>query len=812
MKNLLLLFALFFYSFSFNGQSICRLKDSTVFIHVNNIRAAINNKGNNFNYDQKGNLQVPFNGVNTPSSIYESDLWFTATDSEGNMKYKFLTYKNPNLCGYIPGPWFEGTEEQQFQLADDWNKTFKVTGDEILAHIADASDGQIDHPILSIYAWPGNGNQFFENLNGFKLFEGCEAGFYEVPGHENGIYEPNFGEYPYVKGLDPESVPGAIFWSVYCSGKSKDEGVGAKSKMKLQIEQTVWAMSTDDDILSNTLFTRYVVKNKSQEPYYNYKFGLFVDPDLGCLLDDYVGCIPELNSFYVYNQDNDDDNPCDKGVPGYGENPPVEVVTFLGDNGLDGFYVYDVTERPETDPIIIKYRLMNGKWYDGTPFTYGGTGINSQSTDTVDYVFPDEPTDPNGWSMYTENFFLADRKVLAVSKRKQDPNFVFSPESSLTYDIAYSYHRNEGLTNLENVIYAKTRIPELQQMYSNGFNGYGIENCDCTCVWAGDTDNNGIVTFKDIVNVLKNYGQTGHDRKGAIAWTGISVQDWAANNFTSVNPKYSDVNGDGVINMDDAILVKDFLGNTNLCFDHTPENYYCDEGNEMNWDVEMQDTMIHLLKTIKANVKIPNKNNFMGLYYEIYYDPEIFKIKNIEDFMKWKDRQESLFYNYHNEDKGLVHVLQFNDQNKNLKLTDNTKPVLSIDYFVKRIPITYPTKYTDIKICNATVYYDDGTEEYLPAQTLHLRLPEKVEITGTGDINNAEVKIYPNPTSGVLYIETPVENDYLLKLYDINGKLIKSQNINSGNYKLQLEHLNSGIYFIKISSKDRVIIKKIEVL
>ncbi|HHH53775.1 MAG TPA: T9SS type A sorting domain-containing protein, partial [Bacteroidetes bacterium] len=471
----------------------------------------------------------------------------------------------------------------------------------------------------------------------------------------------------------------------------------------------------------------------------------------------------------------------------------------------------NMTIATELNENLEKFRLMNGRWYDGTPFTYGGIGYNPESTDTVDYVFPDEPTDPDGWSMYSQHIFKADRKVLAVSKRKQEPDFVFLPGASLQYDIAYSYHRSEGLNNLENVIYAKLRIPELQEMYSNGLKGYGKESCDCQCVWAGDTDHNGIVTYNDIVNVFKNYGQSGPKRNGPLAWTGLNVQNWQDNKYTDANPKYSDVNGDGVINMDDALLVRDFLGNTNLCYDHSPEEDFCDEGNEMNWEVDMQDTVIHLLNKINTKIKIPNKNDFMGLYYEIYFDPDIFTLKNIEDFMKWKNNPNNLFYSYYDEDKGTVYILQFNDQNKNLKLENNLNSILSLDYFVKRIPITYPTKYTDIKICNAKVFYDDGTEENLATQILHLRLPDKVEITGTNSIESDEVRVYPNPANSYIFIESKAKGISQVGLYNLNGKLLQTKSINTGLQKLEVNQLKPGIYFIKISSKEKVLVKKIEI-
>ena len=49
------------------------------------------------------------------------------------------------------------------------------------------------------------------------------------------------------------------------------------------------------------------------------------------------------------------------------------------------------------------YRQMKGLWADGSPLTIGQNGYNPGSVDTTKFLFPDDPNDPNGWSMCTAN-------------------------------------------------------------------------------------------------------------------------------------------------------------------------------------------------------------------------------------------------------------------------------------------------------------------------------------------------------------------------------------------------------------------------
>ena len=66
-----------------------------------------------------------------------------------------------------------------------------------------------------------------------------------------------------------------------------------------------------------------------------------------------------------------------------------------------------------TDPTIDTefYNVLRGLWRDGTAVTFGGSGFDPASTDTVQFTFPDVPSDVNGWSMCSENLPFGDRRT-----------------------------------------------------------------------------------------------------------------------------------------------------------------------------------------------------------------------------------------------------------------------------------------------------------------------------------------------------------------------------------------------------------------
>jgi len=85
------------------------------------------------------------------------------------------------------------------------------------------------------------------------------------------------------------------------------------------------------------------------------------------------------------------------------------------------------------------------------------------------------------------------------------------------------------------------------------------------------------------------------------------------------------------------------------------------------------------------------------------------------------------------------------------------------------------------------------------------------------DINDSEViNVYPQPAIDNLYIDIKLSNNEVnrLDLYDIQGKVLLSTvvNQNSNNVSLDVSGLNSGIYFVKVQSKDNLYTKKVQII
>jgi len=73
--------------------------------------------------------------------------------------------------------------------------------------------------------------------------------------------------------------------------------------------------------------------------------------------------------------------------------------------------------------------------------------------------------------------------------------------------------------------------------------------------------------------------------------------------------------------------------------------------------------------------------------------------------------------------------------------------------------------------------------------------------------DNNNIKIFPNPTSNIININTDNIEIKKILIYSVNGRLIKESKILSGS--INLNNLSSGMYHLKLISDEGVIIKKL---
>jgi hypothetical protein len=454
----------------------CHQSKSSTDMDVNNVRARLLGGGDMWWDFNSGRYIVPkvdtLSGEPEVSALFAGAIWLGGWAPGNNLKVSAQTYRQTTNY-FWPGPLLESLGGRTTrEVCAQWDRHFKVNGVDIdrflqLWSTVEKDDcGRImDESQIALIApevlyWPAYGNHRFAAHFGFELPDNAYAGladFFDVGGPPDpltgkcgpdGKYQPEHGDFPRIgiRGCDddPRYPDQMVFW-IFNDGGSAEIFPACPSPLWMEVQVQAFGYATNDEVNDMT-FQRYRLINRGTQPLDSTFFSLWLDPDLGCYLDDYIGCDPERSLMYVYNQDALDGQPgclCPNGVATYCDKVPIlGVDLFKGPIDLDQIVGYDTTYQDgilQVTPIFREigmssfmyytggvwdtgkgdpyscldyYRYMTGSWKDGTPLTYGGSGYDPNSFESTSYAFPHAPNDPNGWSMCTAALDYGDRRTL----------------------------------------------------------------------------------------------------------------------------------------------------------------------------------------------------------------------------------------------------------------------------------------------------------------------------------------------------------------------------------------------------------------
>lgn len=494
----LIIIALCYFSQIGFSQINCPAPSAHDNINTNNINAKTSNGGYLFR-DGGGNFaafQVPYANAESPATIFAAGLWlggFTGLPFNPILKLTSVDYGS-GQNGYLPGPLSDVGSMFSATSCEDFNKIWTVTKTEIQLHILDFEDnGIIDNPNSNIVGFPCKDNPNFLAENGFPMpmtSDGLQhyARFFDQNG--DGIYNAMDGDYPTPLPAG-DLIPSQMSWSIF-----NDLGNVGGNIARLEIQLTTWSVECPlAPILDNTIFTSYRVTNRGPDPIDSLHVGMWVDFDLGCYTDDFIGCNPDLNTFYAYNQDETDgdvNGACQGGVSTYSTQPPVQAVTFM-DTDMQHFMTYQnagigappppITD-PSTPPEMFNY--LSGSWRDGTPLTEGGSGYNPSSTNIVDHIFPGDPNESSEWSLESILSDGGDIRAIASTGKSDfgipNPDLSFHSQEVFETTIAWSFHQGDGQGRLENVTLMFEEVEQLKSWYDN----YGNSTNSCAIISSDD--------------------------------------------------------------------------------------------------------------------------------------------------------------------------------------------------------------------------------------------------------------------------------------------------------------------------------------
>jgi hypothetical protein len=402
-------------------------------LKINNVRARLLGGGDMWWDLTDGRYIVPNvqPGEKEVSSIFASAIWVGGYDGGGNLKLAAQTYRQSGN-DFWPGP-LDANAEITPEECRNWDRHFSAHSNEIDSLIKDYElDGIVSMNLSrELLGWPGCGNPYFSTIHGFDL-PNCTsadrlAPFEDVDG--DGIYDPKKGDYPVIGVIDctvPVYGDEMIFWIYNDKGNIHTETNA--DQIGLEVQAVAFAYKTSDAINDMT-FYKYKILNRASDDLLNAYMAQWVDPDLGCANNDFVGCNVNEELGIVYNGEatDYDCNFLGSFINGYGAQPPMLGVDFFrgpkdefGEEiGLSAFIYYDNDFTPSGNPEIPShyYGYLSGTtWKDGSPIEYGGDGYQ-EGTQPTQFMFPSDPSDssPEAWSECSENNQPDDRRFLHSS-------------------------------------------------------------------------------------------------------------------------------------------------------------------------------------------------------------------------------------------------------------------------------------------------------------------------------------------------------------------------------------------------------------
>ena len=413
-------------------------------LEFNNVSALIETGGSMWQDRSRGDAayEVPIGSGETV--IFAGALWMGGMDKNNQLKIAALTFREGN--DFWTGPLVDSSLEITAETCEKYDKFYITKRQEIEEFNSwyecsndpdcDVNEEYPGYQVPnSILNWPAHG--VFNNI----------APFYDRPGGTPGVYDPiGDGDYPWYdlsgsvecRSSREVTLYGDYnMWWIFNDKGNIHTETGA-DPIGMEIRAQAFAFATNDEINSMT-FYNYEMINRSTQTLTNTYFAVWVDSDIGCYQDDYVGCDVERGLGYAYNGDAVDDG-CDFGI---GSNPPAIGVDFfegpyqdndnkanpltedinqailengipykglgigyddtLVDNERFGMRKFVYFTNPSSNPPLWQqdpelgidyYNYMRGIWKDNTPLTYGGTG-NGGAIQT-NYSFPGD-SDPLNW-------------------------------------------------------------------------------------------------------------------------------------------------------------------------------------------------------------------------------------------------------------------------------------------------------------------------------------------------------------------------------------------------------------------------------
>lgn len=346
-----------------------------------------------------------------------------------------------------------------------------------------------------------------------------------------------------------------------------------------------------------------------------------------------------------------------------------------------------------------------------------------------------------------------------------------------------------------------------------GNSGWVFGPCSpLTFVWPGDANYDLIADNNDILNIGLAYGYTGPVRSGAtLNWVAQPSQDWTAQFANGANLKHADTDGNGIVNDDDTLAVSLNYGLTH------PFRYGPIEPTSLPspllYVVANPDTA-SLSDTISVEVFLGESqlpvDSIYGIAFTLNFDTSMVESNYLTvDFSQcWMGTSQVDLITFHKDlmVNGQVDMAIVRNDHNNISGFGKLAQIGVVVVDNVGAKVTMPVWVDQVKAITAS--------EYL-LSILTAGDSVVVDTAGTVGFNefpdaSASISVYPVPANENLFIQS-LDKIEKIELIDVRGNAVISEVPASNQSRLNVADLAKGVYFLRVSTKNSVVVRKVKV-
>jgi hypothetical protein len=337
--------------------------------------------------------------------------------------------------------------------------------------------------------------------------------------------------------------------------------------------------------------------------------------------------------------------------------------------------------------------------------------------------------------------------------------------------------------------------------------------CIDDCVWAGDTNFDGVVNMEDLLPIGLSMGEVGVPRPDVnlSLWYGQYGDDWDP--YATLDLKHLDTDGDSIISALDTFAISNFYGNTHAI---TPaEVPFYDYQIILSGDIFAGPGDLVQMDMLLGTNTDPASNVY-GFTFPFNYDPNTVVPESVNiDFGtgSWLSYNSPVLHMSNNNMEGL---LESGFTRTNGISASGYGAVGTLGFIVTDDLDIFKRGEESLSINvgggTSTVMTGSGMTFGVNIQEAQIILRPNDEDT---PVTEDQLIVYPNPTTlDFINLHLNGGNEFeRAQVYDLTGRLLyDSGNMLSNRAQLPVNELHNGIYVLSVYTKSGIINKKFEVM